>query len=153
MFRCLSASLCSMLVLLLVTTSSSVSAVHHLQARLGQTVLLPCRAPSSGSIRAAEWSRPDQELEYVFFYRDGQPDETQQHPSFQNRVELADRQMKEGNLSVILKDVISSDAGTYECRVKVGTAAHVKRAVIKSEAISTVHLTVEPSVQHISTLS
>ncbi|XP_067381278.1 uncharacterized protein [Channa argus] len=96
-------------VLVLVIMAASSSGVHpykhqlNLSAHIGHDVTLQCQAPTSSPIRAAEWSRPDLEPQYVFFYRDGQPDKTNQHPSFTNRVELPDSQMKGGNLSVILR--------------------------------------------------
>ncbi|XP_067381277.1 butyrophilin subfamily 1 member A1-like isoform X1 [Channa argus] len=134
-------------VLVLVIMAASSSGVHpykhqlNLSAHIGHDVTLQCQAPTSSPIRAAEWSRPDLEPQYVFFYRDGQPDKTNQHPSFTNRVELPDSQMKGGNLSVILRKVISSDAGTYECRVKQQSTTRKKRAVIKSEPVCIVQLT------------
>ncbi|XP_022616628.1 CD276 antigen homolog [Seriola dumerili] len=110
-----------------------------------QDVTLPCQTRSGAAIIAAEWSRPDQESHYVFFYRDDQADKTHQHPSFENRVELADGRMKDGNLSLILRDVRRSDHGTYECRVKQETAARRKRAFISAEPISIVDLRVTES--------
>uniref|UniRef100_A0AAZ1WWR2 Ig-like domain-containing protein n=1 Tax=Oreochromis aureus TaxID=47969 RepID=A0AAZ1WWR2_OREAU len=49
-------------------------------------------------------------------YQDGQFVPEDQHPSFKNRVDLQDRQMKDGDASLILKDVTIHDAGTYKCR-------------------------------------
>ncbi|KAK2863430.1 hypothetical protein Q5P01_002963 [Channa striata] len=132
-------------VLLLVVASSSSGDQLIITAHVGQNVTLPCQAPSTLPIRAAEWSRPDLDPEYVFFYRDGQPDNTNQHLSFENRVELVDSQMKGGNLSVTLKKAISSDTGTYECRVIQQTPARMTRAVIRSEPISIVKLAVKES--------
>uniref|UniRef100_I3JMF4 Ig-like domain-containing protein n=1 Tax=Oreochromis niloticus TaxID=8128 RepID=I3JMF4_ORENI len=79
-------------------------------------VTLTCRAPSNNII-VVEWSRADLGKECVLMYRDELfvPDE--QHPSFKNRVDLQDRQMKDGDVSLILKNVMISDTGTYECRI------------------------------------
>ncbi|KAL4008560.1 hypothetical protein ACER0C_002412 [Sarotherodon galilaeus] len=82
----------------------------------GQDVTLTCRAPNK-NITAVKWSRADLGDEYVLFYQAGHFDPDKQHPSFKNRVDLQDRQMKDGDVSLILKDVTINDAGTYECRV------------------------------------
>uniref|UniRef100_A0A3Q0S451 Immunoglobulin V-set domain-containing protein n=1 Tax=Amphilophus citrinellus TaxID=61819 RepID=A0A3Q0S451_AMPCI len=68
-------------------------------------------------IMIVEWSRADLGLTYVLLYRHEQFDPGNQHPSFKNRVDLRDRQMKDGDVSVILKNVTVNDTGTYECRV------------------------------------
>lgn len=54
----------------------------------------------------------------MFFYRDGQIDSDNQHPSFKERVKLNDSHIKNGDASLILKNVTKDDAGTYECHVK-----------------------------------
>uniref|UniRef100_A0A669BFH3 Ig-like domain-containing protein n=1 Tax=Oreochromis niloticus TaxID=8128 RepID=A0A669BFH3_ORENI len=97
-------------------------------------VTLTCRAPSNNII-VVEWSRADLGKEYVLMYRDELfvPDE--QHPSFKNRVDLQDRQMKDGDVSLILKNVMISDTGTYECRVFRKTNRR-KRAHLKTPPIT-----------------
>ncbi|CAI5678523.1 unnamed protein product [Oreochromis niloticus] len=82
----------------------------------GQDVTLTCLAPNN-NILAVKWSRSDLEDKHVLLYQDGQFDSNNQHPSFKNRVDLQDRQMKDGDVSLILKDVTINDAGTYVCRV------------------------------------
>ncbi|XP_030580161.1 uncharacterized protein LOC115776577 [Archocentrus centrarchus] len=109
------ASLCS--ALLLVSLLLFVSAEQKtISADPGQNVTLTCRAPSNNTI-IVEWSRADLGSEYVLLYQDGQFVPDNQHPSFKKRVDLQDRQMKDGDVSVILKDVTVNDEGTYECRV------------------------------------
>uniref|UniRef100_A0AAZ1Y0E6 Ig-like domain-containing protein n=1 Tax=Oreochromis aureus TaxID=47969 RepID=A0AAZ1Y0E6_OREAU len=84
----------------------------------GQNVTLTCRAPNN-NIGVIEWSRADLKEEvYVLLYRDGHFDPDHQHPYFKNRVDLQDRKMKDGDVSVILKNVTTADTGTYECRVQ-----------------------------------
>ncbi|XP_038586508.1 programmed cell death 1 ligand 1-like isoform X2 [Micropterus salmoides] len=109
----------------------------------GDDVILPCQA-GDVSIRAVEWSRPDLEPDYVVFHRDGLSDPTQQHPSFKDRVQLVDRELKDGDVSLILKNVNSNDAGTYECRVATGGSRR-KRAIIETEPIRIIQLEVSGS--------
>lgn len=93
---------------------------------------------------AVEWSRLDLTLP-VLFYKDERLDEIHQHRSFVGRVDLLDREMKDGDLSMIISNVSSSDTGTYECRVKENEGKRRRRAVIDSEPINIVNLTVKHS--------
>ncbi|CAI5660534.1 uncharacterized protein LOC102081106 [Oreochromis niloticus] len=112
----------------------------------GHNVILPCRAPNidSNSKAVVEWSRADLGKDYVLLYRDEQPDPEEQHPSFKNRVDLQDRKMKDGDVSLILKDVTTADAGTYECRVFRRRTNRRKRANLETDPISIIYLSVDP---------
>uniref|UniRef100_A0AAZ1XD18 Ig-like domain-containing protein n=1 Tax=Oreochromis aureus TaxID=47969 RepID=A0AAZ1XD18_OREAU len=109
----------------------------NITAESGQDVTLTCRAPNNKFI-GVEWSRADLGDEYVLLYRNGRFDPGNQHPSFKNRVDLQDRHMKDGDVSLILKDVTINDAGTYECRVVQGQGL---------EIISSIYLHVVPPEQ------
>ncbi|XP_035772310.1 CD226 antigen-like [Neolamprologus brichardi] len=88
-------------------------------AESGQDVTLTCRAPNN-NILVVEWSRADLGDENVLIYYNGKFVPDDQHPSFKNRVDLQDRQMKDGDVSLILRDVTTTDDGTYMCRVFIG---------------------------------
>uniref|UniRef100_A0A667ZV66 Ig-like domain-containing protein n=1 Tax=Myripristis murdjan TaxID=586833 RepID=A0A667ZV66_9TELE len=109
----------------------------------GDDVTLICQAPDDVDIAAVEWSRTDlKELEPVFLSVDGHIVPDHQHPSFKNRVELKDKEMKNGDLSVTLKNVTEYDSGTYECRIKAAGEGRRTRAIIKTKPISTIQLEV-----------
>ncbi|XP_025761750.1 hepatitis A virus cellular receptor 2 homolog [Oreochromis niloticus] len=107
-----SESLCCTLLLFVCVSADK----KNITAESGKNVTLPCQALNT--IIGVEWSRPDLNEEYVLLYRDGHFDPGSQHPSFKNRVDLQDRQMKDGDVSLILKDVTTADSGTYECRIR-----------------------------------
>ncbi|KAL4008633.1 hypothetical protein ACER0C_002485 [Sarotherodon galilaeus] len=107
------ASLCSTLMFVLFVSADQ----KNITAESGQDVTLTCRAPNNNII-VAEWSRADLGDEYVLVYRDGHFVPANQHPSFKNRVDLQDRQMKDGDVPLILKDVRAADSGTYKCRAQ-----------------------------------
>ncbi|XP_078020859.1 uncharacterized protein LOC117245929 [Epinephelus lanceolatus] len=114
---------------------------QHVTVHPGDNVTLRCEA-GDVSIRAVEWTRPDLEPQYVLFYRHKHSDPTHQHPSFTGRVELVDRELKDGDVSLTLKNVTSRDSGTYECRVKSGGSRRTKRAIIKTDPITVIYLEV-----------
>ncbi|XP_026028010.1 programmed cell death 1 ligand 1-like [Astatotilapia calliptera] len=117
-------------------------------AESGLNVTLPCRAPNNNIlISVVEWSRPDLKRdEYVILYRDNQLHPDYQDPSFKGRVDLQDNQMKDGDVSLVLKDVTISDAGTYECRIiqRTGTT-RMKRTWLTTDPINIINLSVVPS--------
>ncbi|XP_039859946.1 CD226 antigen-like isoform X2 [Simochromis diagramma] len=134
------ASLCSTLLFFGIIVFVSADQ-KNMTAESGQDVTLTCRAPKNNIILGVEWSRADLRDEYVLFYRNEQLDPDNQHPSFKNRVDLQDSQMKDGDVSLILKNVTINDNGTYECRVKTGTNRR-KRAILDVDPISIITLSV-----------
>ncbi|KAF3698322.1 V-set domain containing T-cell activation inhibitor 1 B7 -like protein 4 [Channa argus] len=112
-------SKCTFCVCLLTCLlNGSVSKVKTVQPR--DDVLLLCQGPRGADIIFVSWIRPDLESEgSVFFFRDDLTYEAYQHPAFHGRVELRDPQMKDGDVSLILKNVTINDTGTYECYVRI----------------------------------
>ncbi|XP_054916873.1 uncharacterized protein LOC129379941 [Poeciliopsis prolifica] len=94
-----------------------LSVYKNISAVPGQKVSLPCRLPNNKPAVFVQWTRPDLEPEYVLLFRDEQLDPENQHPSFRNRVDLQDRRMEDGDVSLLLSNVKTSDSGKYECRV------------------------------------
>ncbi|KAK2899450.1 coxsackievirus and adenovirus receptor homolog isoform X2 [Channa argus] len=122
--------------------SASLPELNTIKVKPGQNVLLQCHAPKHAIITLLEWVRPDLDSEgYVFFYRDRHLYDNYQHPSFVNRVELRDPGMKDGDVSVMLKNVNTTDTGTYQCYVSVSKPSRHKRA--SPDFSKTIELVVE----------
>ncbi|XP_007543054.1 coxsackievirus and adenovirus receptor homolog [Poecilia formosa] len=112
------ASLMQLLVLVLVSgISYTFSDQIDITVKPGQEAILPCRLTNSGLIKVVDWTRNDLGSDSVLLYRSPQFVTDQQHESFKNRVDLKDRQMKNGDASLVLKNVAPEDRGTYKCQV------------------------------------
>ncbi|XP_076735831.1 butyrophilin subfamily 1 member A1 isoform X2 [Maylandia zebra] len=134
------------LVFAIFIKSSSAGQIN-ITAVLGENAILPCRVlDGNKTINGLEWSKPELETEYVLLYRDGHLDLFKQHPSFKDRVDLQDRQMKDGNVSLILKNVMTADAGIYAVR-KIPETKRRKRAYLGGDPICIITLTVDPPAQ------
>ncbi|XP_019210591.1 selection and upkeep of intraepithelial T-cells protein 7-like [Oreochromis niloticus] len=121
-----SALLCSTLLFVHVFVSADQK---NITAESGQDVTLTCRAPNN-KIIVVQWSRADLVDKHVLLYQDGHFVTDDQHPSFKNRVDLQDRQMKDGDVSLILKDVTINDTGTYECGVFMNETRSWKNSIL-----------------------
>ncbi|KAL4008269.1 hypothetical protein ACER0C_002121 [Sarotherodon galilaeus] len=97
----------------------SMLLIFHLKtitSESGQNVPLTCRVANNNN-DIVEWSRVDLGDKYVLVLKNMNPNPDDQHQSFLNQVDMQDREMKDGNVSIILKNVTGADNGTYECRV------------------------------------
>ncbi|XP_042257916.1 coxsackievirus and adenovirus receptor homolog [Thunnus maccoyii] len=127
-------SLCLLACFLSFTVSAEIT------VKPGENVTLQCQSPRGEAITALMWIRSDLNPDTdgcVFFFRENRSYEVYQHPSFRGRVQLRDPEMKDGDVSVILKNVTINDTGTYECRVYVNSKG--------PELMTTVYLTVTDS--------
>uniref|UniRef100_A0A672F810 Ig-like domain-containing protein n=1 Tax=Salarias fasciatus TaxID=181472 RepID=A0A672F810_SALFA len=101
-----------LLLSLILRSGENISAVE------GQTVSLPCEAPNQETIRVVEWTRPDLgENPDVLSYKYGHFDRDN-HRSYKNRVDL--KNVKDGDVSLIMKNVAFRDSGTYKCFIAQG---------------------------------
>uniref|UniRef100_A0A3P9JTM0 Ig-like domain-containing protein n=1 Tax=Oryzias latipes TaxID=8090 RepID=A0A3P9JTM0_ORYLA len=108
-------------------------------AEPGGNVTLPCRTEKNDKLVVLEWTRDNLGTKNVFVLRDGRPFPARQHESFRNRVFLKDSLMKDGDLSVVLKNVRIYDSGTYQCKV-----LHENDPQRELNLISIIHLSVVP---------
>ncbi|XP_013880051.1 CD226 antigen [Austrofundulus limnaeus] len=105
---------------------------HNITAEPGDTITLPCRSDDSRPVVVVQWDRTDLRSDHVLLFRDDHIFIDGQDPSFKNRVDLQDRQMKDGNVSLVLKNVTTADSGTYVCQVQSqGSQEKIKTCTIQ----------------------
>uniref|UniRef100_A0A3P9B2B4 Ig-like domain-containing protein n=1 Tax=Maylandia zebra TaxID=106582 RepID=A0A3P9B2B4_9CICH len=103
-----------------------------------------CWGPRDAHITLLEWSRPELSSQgYVFFFQDQRSYENYQHESFKGRVQLRDSSMKDGDVTVILRNVSISDTGTYDCQITTSSTRNGERVV--KEFQHSINLTVTES--------
>uniref|UniRef100_A0A3P8TTB0 Ig-like domain-containing protein n=1 Tax=Amphiprion percula TaxID=161767 RepID=A0A3P8TTB0_AMPPE len=115
---------------------------------VGQNVTLPCKVPNNQRpIGVVEWNRSDQETgnRKCFFLL------SYQIPSFKHRVQLSDPRMKDGDVSVTVKNVTSSDSGEYECSFYISRKHRSRRATDFSYTVKLMVVDGESDMKLIST--
>ncbi|XP_039678354.1 sodium channel subunit beta-2-like [Perca fluviatilis] len=107
-------------VLLTVPVLDFSDDTKNITAKTGEDVLLHCQGPRGADIPLIVWSRPDLGSDKYVFSRNGNhTNGNYQLPSYSGRVTLSDPEMKDGDVSVVLKNVSANDTGTYECLVGI----------------------------------
>ncbi|XP_034412833.1 CD276 antigen-like [Cyclopterus lumpus] len=92
----------------------------------GDDVILPCHLEPKYNVEGltVEWSKPDLQpdpadrlsrVEYVHFYRDGREVLDLKIRSYLRRTELFTDDLKDGNISLRIKNVTLADQGSYRC--------------------------------------
>ncbi|XP_033984203.1 coxsackievirus and adenovirus receptor homolog isoform X2 [Trematomus bernacchii] len=89
--------------------------LEEVKANPGEDVTLQCNSSTDAALTLLEWSRPELE-DSVFYFTDNKSMESVQDPRYHGRVELKDPEMKNGDASVLLKNVNVNDTGTYHCQ-------------------------------------
>lgn len=108
----------------------------NIPSPVGQNVTVNCSLPGNLDIKAVNVTRGDLGDKYVVYLRDGHMDPDNQHPSFENRVELL---IKQGNLLFSMLNVSSTDEGTYKIEIKY------KEGTIQTKHIYTFNLMTAPA--------
>ncbi|KAI9527247.1 hypothetical protein NQZ68_032829 [Dissostichus eleginoides] len=108
----------------------------EVKAKPGEDVTLQCNSSRDAAVTDLMWNRPDREDDYVFFFRDNRLYEQYQDPRCRGRVELKDPEMKNGEFSILLKNVSVNDSGTYECWVQSSSMRRLKKVLMTSVQLS-----------------
>lgn len=135
------ASKCVALGLIVSSMVASAGPIKIIEAKRGASVTLPCKAAENKQVFIVEWTKTDLEPEaFVLLLRANGQFDPDGAKAFKNRVDLKD--VKNGDASLLLRNIGVDDTGTYECRVVLKGYNRWKRAVLTSNPISVVNLTV-----------
>uniref|UniRef100_A0A8C2XDE2 Ig-like domain-containing protein n=1 Tax=Cyclopterus lumpus TaxID=8103 RepID=A0A8C2XDE2_CYCLU len=108
------------------TFRSLSSHTEPIRVAPGDDVILPCHLEPKYNVEGltVEWSKPDLQpdpadrlsrVEYVHFYRDGREVLDLKIRSYLRRTELFTDDLKDGNISLRIKNVTLADQGSYRC--------------------------------------
>ncbi|XP_042372297.1 myelin-oligodendrocyte glycoprotein-like [Plectropomus leopardus] len=120
-------------------------------AVVGDDVILPCHVEPKFNVQGltVEWSKPDlkpdpldrlSRVEYVHLYRDRQEVPDMKIWSYIRRTELFTDQLRDGNISLKIRNVTLADEGRYRCfipKLKSRVKASIIRLVVKPKSVHT----------------
>ncbi|XP_038587913.1 uncharacterized protein LOC119912696 [Micropterus salmoides] len=117
---------------------------QEVKVKPGEDATLECLvAPTmdtTGWVYWVHWDRLGQKDNFVFVRYGNISYVEEMLPRYRGAVEMKDPELKDGDATVILRNVDISDAGTYECRVLLLPMVTCGR--FKPNLISTIRLTV-----------
>uniref|UniRef100_A0A3B4DS04 Ig-like domain-containing protein n=1 Tax=Pygocentrus nattereri TaxID=42514 RepID=A0A3B4DS04_PYGNA len=87
-------------------------------AKLGGSVMLPCNTEDTSPLEEleAEWKRADSEA-LVHLFQDGESRLDFQDQAYSGRARFFTEKVQRGNFSLLLTNLTTEDAGTYNCFV------------------------------------
>ncbi|XP_072315207.1 uncharacterized protein [Eucyclogobius newberryi] len=99
----------------------------------GEDVELPCSSPEGARVNELKWilQEPTGRDHVIFRFSDGRVENEAQSSAFSNRVELKDPALKSGDLTVLVKTLVTEDSGTYFCSASYGRTAKDKTLVVR----------------------
>uniref|UniRef100_A0A669BA72 Immunoglobulin V-set domain-containing protein n=1 Tax=Oreochromis niloticus TaxID=8128 RepID=A0A669BA72_ORENI len=101
---------------------------------------------TAGLITLAEWKKPTLSDYYLYFFRNQQSYDSYQGATFRGRVQLLNPSMRDGNFSVLLRNITVADTGLYTCRILSRRAENTTNDTISTDSFKLlVSLTVAPS--------
>ncbi|XP_054482996.1 uncharacterized protein LOC129115731 [Anoplopoma fimbria] len=134
------------IVLVFLLFEGAAGLINEVTVESGQNAILNCSVSRTSNIRAVEWIKQDKLPKNILFFSDGHYRKLEdQHQSFSGRVNLADLKLKDGDVSLILKNVSAEDNGRYECLVVTGGARRTKRSNIDDTPVEVFQLVVKGS--------
>ncbi|XP_062301294.1 butyrophilin subfamily 2 member A1-like [Scomber scombrus] len=107
-------------------------------ATVGNDIILPCHLqPAVGvSAMTLEWTRPDLDPRFVFVWRANQDLVDRKNPNYKGRTSLSIDELKQGNISLKLSKVKTSDKGKYRCFIPDMNKESFVELVVASGTVS-----------------
>ncbi|XP_054457896.1 butyrophilin subfamily 2 member A2-like [Anoplopoma fimbria] len=133
------------MILVFLLFEGAAGLINEITVEPGQNAILNCSVSRTSDIRAVEWIKQGEPSKDILFYSDGHFNLEHQHQSFSGRVNLADLELKDGDVSLILKNVSAEDNGRYKCLVATGGARRTKRSHIDDTPVEVIQLVVKGS--------
>lgn len=87
----------------------------YVTAICGQDVVLHCQNTTASPIAPMEWKKLVLSDYCLYFFSHQRCSDNYQRATFGGRVELLDQSLRDGNVSVLLRNVSPADTGLYTC--------------------------------------
>uniref|UniRef100_A0A3Q2QF27 Ig-like domain-containing protein n=1 Tax=Fundulus heteroclitus TaxID=8078 RepID=A0A3Q2QF27_FUNHE len=113
-------------------TEQLQSLIYFLFVEPGEDAVLTCQAPSGAAVTVVKWTTDGHPAdEYLLLYRNSRSYDNHQPEAYRGRVVLKNPAVaRDGDFSVVLKNVSMEDTGTYRCLVLMSTKNNVAEHLV-----------------------